>query len=185
VPGPGRVEAAERGRAEAQQVQCTDDLATKAQRHALHPAEPVPQGLVGEHRPTITCLLEIGGVHLLTAAEGIETGPVAVLDLEQLEEPCAFARRGDRLEVAGRGCEEDTGFIDPDQCDTALAEVLQEVDDVVVVDQGVGEPHERLHDGGFPTEVIDARLLIHRGPKRRAAGVVRPRPPPRRRAGVH
>ncbi len=58
--------------------------------------------------------------------------------------------------------EQDAGRIDVEEVDARVHEGLQEVDDVVVVDERVGERREDLEQFGVVTESCAAVVPAHR-----------------------
>ena len=128
-----------------------DHLITQPQRHAVNSSEADLQRTRRERRPTSGFRDEIGRGYHEASAERIEAWPVVVLQLEQLQHPAALGGGGDRLEATrGRG-EHHGGLVDLDEIDARRGEEVEEVDDVVVVDEGVGEVDEGVDQRCFPT----------------------------------
>lgn len=65
------------------------------------------------------------------------------LDLEQLQEAHGVARGGHDAELAVWRGEHDPGCLHVEHLDTAVGEQGEEVDDVEIVDQRVGQLDER------------------------------------------
>jgi hypothetical protein len=115
----------------------------------------------------------------------VQARTLVVLQLEQLEQADLFAGRRHHSQLASGIGEEDAGGVDVEQLDAAVGQHREQVDDVELSDEGVGELDERLRYELLPpthacrsTATVTirsqglrrcARLTAGRG--RRAAGV--------------
>jgi hypothetical protein len=94
------------------------------------------------------------------------------LQLQQLHHLGGLAGRGDRPQLAAGVAEHDPGRVRGQQLDAEPDQPVQQVDDVVVVDQGVGQRDERPADPLLTT----ALGLAHRGTSSSGPTDFTPRP---------
>ena len=75
----------------------------------------------------------------LAGAEGVKTGAFLGLELEQLQQAHRLARGGHQPQArTRRRSQHHPGGGDAEQADAPVREPGQQVDDVIVLDQGVG-----------------------------------------------
>jgi hypothetical protein len=81
--------------------------------------------------------------------EAVEARPFARLQLEQLDDAHRLARRRHRLELTARRRQHDPGGSDVEDLDAAGRQQGEQLDDVEVVDEVVGQLHHRASENGF------------------------------------
>ena len=131
-----------------------DDLGAKAQRQGVD--RPEARGLDGgvEDRPALPGLVRRHVDDGLSLAVAVEAGPLVVLQLEQLQQAEVLGGRRHQLQVSPLVGQHQTGCVDAEQLDAGAGQRVQEVDDVEVRDQGVGQLQEDA----------DQSLLGHHAP---------------------
>jgi hypothetical protein len=100
-------------------------------------------GGVGEPRPAPVGT-QVGGGDGPAGAEAVQAGTLAVLQLEQLEQPRGLAGGGHHAQLAAGVGQQQPGGGDVKQLGAAVGQHLQEVDDVEVGDHGIGQLDEGL-----------------------------------------
>jgi hypothetical protein len=107
------------------------------------------EGGGGERGPAAGPGLQVLVCDGLAGAEGVQAGPFLGLQLEQLQQPHRLAGGGDQSQAAlGRG-QHHSGGGDAEQVHAPVRQTGQQVDDVVVVDEGVGHLDQRPDHVGF------------------------------------
>ena len=74
----------------------------------------------------------------LAGAEGVQAGPFLGLELEQLQQAHRLARGGHQPQAARGRNQHHPGGGDAEQIDAPVRDPGQQLDDVIVVDEGVG-----------------------------------------------
>ena len=74
----------------------------------------------------------------------LEARPFVILQLEKLEQTCLLRRGGDELQVSSLISEQDASRAGLEQLDASIAEQRQKLNEVEIIDEGVGELHEGL-----------------------------------------
>ena len=168
----------------AEQVQCSDDLPAQAQWKGVHRLETHAERNLGEPWPALVGgeILDRhrgSGVHALDAGSAL-----AALQLEELQHPGRLAGGGQELGLQAVVEQEQARLLHRQQLDDGVHQPVEQVHDVVVVDQGVGQRHEPLRQQRVPS----ARVVIHRNQPLQVGVVARPprvrgrpTPSPRRR----
>ena len=108
----------------------------------MHRREPGGERFGREAGPLVVAGGEVLVQHGFTGAVGVEAGSFLGLVLEQFEQPHGLVRRGHDPEVSFRGDQHETGRSDVEYVDAAVGEQAQQLDDVEVRDEGVGEVDE-------------------------------------------
>jgi len=78
----------------------------------------------------------------VAGAEGVQAGTFLGLQLEQLKQAHRLAGGGHQPQPARRGGQHHSGGGDAEQADASVGESGQQVNDVVVVDEGVSHLDE-------------------------------------------
>ena len=134
----------ERFGAGREDVERADHLAAESHRQRRHRREADFLRVGREVRPACATASAVKrAVHRDAVAVRVEARTLVVLQLEQLDEAHALARRRDVVERAVAVGEHDAGFRRVDELDATRREPVQELDDVVFVDDRVGELDER------------------------------------------
>ena len=142
-----------------EQVEGADGLAAQSQRDRVHRCEtPAADDGGHEPRPPIRGLRQVGDPDLGRGPISLQTRPLGGLQLQQLHSLCVLAGGRDRAQLLTGIGEQDPCGVRGQQRHAMGDELVEQVDDVVVVDQGVGERHERLTDPLFTLG------LDHHGP---------------------
>ena len=105
-------------------------------------AEARAEGHRREARPARLLARHVRGRHLRAGEEAVEAGTLGVLDLEQLDHLRRLGRRGHQPQGAARVGEQYAGRRRVEQLHAALRDAHQQLDDVEVVDQVVGQLDE-------------------------------------------
>jgi hypothetical protein len=125
-------------------------VAAQAQRQSVHRAVPalVPNGALvqdgGEAGPACRGGVEVDDGHGLPRSDAVDAGALVGLDLHQLGPVRLLAGGGHHAEPVVRVDEHDPCRVRGQQRHAVPDEPVQHVDDVVVGDQGVGQPDERI-----------------------------------------
>jgi len=98
----------------------------------------------GEQRPAHAVGVEITADDGRTGTDALQARSLVVLQLEDLEQPGFLTRGRDDGEVAMLVVEQQPRGRDVQQADTRRGQPVEQVDDVVVFDEAVGEHHERV-----------------------------------------
>ena len=137
-PGDDDVRLLHRGPGHAEQVQGAEGHLPQPQRQGGRRGEAGLAGGGGKRRPATGPGIQVLVPHALAGAERIQAGAFLLLELEQLQQPHRLAGGGHQPQAARRGSQHHPGGGDAEQMDAPVREPGQHVDDVVVVDQGVG-----------------------------------------------
>jgi hypothetical protein len=129
--------------------QPADGLAAQPQWDRVHGAEPGGHGGRCEPWPPGPGGIDVGDRHRFSGAHRIDTGALMSLELEQLEQAERLARGGHQLQAAALVDQQQPCLADVQETDAGMDQVVQDLDHVVVVDQGVGQ-----RDEGFGEQVI-------------------------------
>ena len=101
-------------------------------------------------------------------AVAVQARTLLGLDLEELEHAHGLARRGHHPQVAVGRDQHETGGADVEHVDTAVSEQREQLHDVEVGDERVGQLHERPGKQGFSGHrlsrhdsfgLVDSRVL--------------------------
>ena len=130
----------------AEHVQRADDLLAQAQRERVHRPEPGGQGAGGELRPAVRRGGEVGVHDGRPLAIAVLAGALSRLYLEQLEQVGALVGGGHELEVTLFVGEEEPSRSGAEELRRPGGDHLQELHDVELLDEGVGELDEDLRD---------------------------------------
>jgi hypothetical protein len=133
-----------------EQVEGADDLVAEAHRHGVGHAEADVAGGVGEDRPPVLGRAQIDVRYGLTGGEAVQAGAFVPLQFEQLQQVRRLVGVGDHLQGAALVVEHQAGGVGVDQFDAALGQDLQEVEDVELLDQRVGQLDEHLCQALLP-----------------------------------
>jgi hypothetical protein len=93
--------------------------------------------------------LQVADEHGLASVEAVQAGTFVGLQLEQFQQSGAFGGAGQDLQAAALVGEHQAGRGRVQQFHAPLGQLMQDVCDVVVVDQGVGHLDERLDEPGL------------------------------------
>ena len=133
----------------AEQVEGADDLGAQPHRHGIGGSEPGFEGDGGEAGPAA-----VGGGEVLVddgfaAAIAVQARSFLRLQLEQLDDPHRLAGRRHHPQLAVGGDEHDPGGGDVEDLDATIRQRGQQVDDVEVVDEVVGQLDEGAGEQRF------------------------------------
>lgn len=158
---PCRVEGALIG---TEQVEGTDGETTEAEGKRMHGPKPGSDRLGGEARPPRTCGRKVDVDDRLSRGEALEARSLICLKLVQLKHSHRLRRRGNHLENSAGGGKHHPGGCDVEHLDTANRQVAQEIDNIEVLDQIVGQ-----FDQGPDQEI----LVYHRHSQNSGSSAVR------------
>ena len=128
----------------AEEVERADHRVPDPHRSGVDRAVAAVVGVGAERRPPPSRAVQIEAGDGLALSEGVEAGALVVLELEQLQQLGALVGGRHRVQRALPVGHHDPGGVDGQQLDTGDAQVVQQVDHVVVGDEGVGEADEDL-----------------------------------------
>jgi hypothetical protein len=128
-----------------EQVEGADGVPPQPQRDGVHGREALGERPLGEPRPAVGGGGQVRDGNRLARGEAVQAGAFVGLDLEQLQQPGLLGRGRDHLEPAALVGEQEPGRDGVEQADAVADELVQQLDDVVVVDQGVGHLDEGAH----------------------------------------
>jgi hypothetical protein len=137
-PGDDDVRLLHRGLRDAEQVQGTDGDVTQPQRQGGRRLEAGLEGSGGKRRPAAGPGIKVLVPDALAGAEGIQAGAFLLLELEQLQQAHRLAGGGHQPQGARGRSQHHPGGGDAEQVDAPVRDPGQQVDDVIVVDEGVG-----------------------------------------------
>ena len=100
-----------------------------------------------ECRPPAGGLGEIGHAHRRRGLEAVEAGTLVALELQQLHDARGLVGRGDRTQLPAGVAQHDAGRVGRQELHAEAGQSIQQVDDVVLIDQGVRQGDERPADG--------------------------------------
>ena len=83
---------------------------------------------------------------------------LAALEMQEVEQASGLAGRGEQLRFLTVVEEQQARLLDRQQLDNGMHELVKQVDDVVVIDERVGEGHEPLRQQGV---ALARSLFIH------------------------
>src|SRR5581483_10439082 len=127
---------------------------SQAHGQGLDGVEPGLQRLGREPGPSPVGRGEILAQDRLARAVAVETGAFLGLQLEQLEHPHGLAGRGHDAQVAFGSGQHEPGGSDVEYLDTAIRQQREQLYDVEVVDEVVGELHQCASEHGFSWHAI-------------------------------
>jgi hypothetical protein len=119
-------------------VHRADGRIAQAQRQRERRLETSLEGRGREQRPAAGRGLQVLLLDPLPGTEGVQARAFLSLELEQLQQAHGLAGGGHQPEAAGRGSQHHPGGRHPQQADAPVSQPGQQIDDVVVIDQGVG-----------------------------------------------
>ena len=99
-----------------------------------------------ERRPPVGGLGEIGHAHRRRGLEAVQAGALVALQLQQLHDVRGLVGGGDRAQLPAGVAQHDAGRVGRQQLHAEAGQPIQQVDDVVLVDQGVRQGDERPAD---------------------------------------
>ena len=133
-----------------EQVQRADGLSAQPQRQRVHRPERSGFARPRRRRPATGWPRgEVGHADRGAGAVAVQAGALLVLQLQQLHQLGVLAGGGDHAQLSVGVAEHDPGGVGGQQGHAVGDEPVEQVDDVVVVDQGVGERDEGPAHGLF------------------------------------
>jgi hypothetical protein len=133
---------AESGLHLAEQVQSADDPAAQPHRQRVGRAIARMDARCVKLWPPLLDLVEVDVHELLTGAEAVQSRPLGVLQHEQLEHPGFLGGRCHHLQAPMVISQDQPSGVGLQQLDAAVAQQVEKVDDVEVIDKRVGELDE-------------------------------------------
>ena len=154
------------GRPRPEEVERADDLVAQSHREGVHRLEPRLDRAGSEDRPPVGGVGEVGVDDGRAGGEAVQARALVVLDLEQLEE-LARTRCSTAMNLTRPRWSDSTRPTAAAPLTSAafVGEVVEEVDEVVVVDEGVGHFDEELGqvghgDHGWASYFIGLQLRL-------------------------
>jgi hypothetical protein len=112
-------------------------------------AKPLADGASGKLWPKLAEVGEFEIDNWLSCAVAVHARTLMRLQLKQLKGPHRFARRRDDLKLAVRRRDHHARSVNIQRLDASDAEKTQEINDVKILDEAVGERHEGSHHKSF------------------------------------
>jgi hypothetical protein len=110
----------------------------------MYGTESVLPGMLCKPRPAVGVRRDVIDQNGLAGPKAVETRPLVVLQLEQLEQTRVLLGRGDEAQVASMVGKQQAGSVCLQQAHAVVSEAMHVLDDVVLVDKRVGELDEGL-----------------------------------------
>ena len=132
-----------------EQVEGADHVAAQSHRKGVHGVKPSSMRLGGEARPATVRRRQALVDDRLTGPVAVEARALLGLQLEQLEQVNRLAGRGHHPQVALERGQQQSGGSDVEHLDAPVGEPGQQLDDIEVGDQRVGQLHQRSRQRRF------------------------------------
>ena len=143
-----------------EKVERPDGFVAESHRHRMDGAEAGQGGGLSEFRPSVPSGFQVLDRYRTAAADALDTRALLGLHLQQFEEPGLLAGGRDEVEAPSLVDEQQSDLAHVEELDAGLDEVVEEVDDVVVVDEGVGKDNEALCENGIPLHICGAGFRL-------------------------
>ena len=142
--GRGDVFVSHRALQSSKEIERTDGAAAKSQRKAVYRVKSVLNRSGREERPAPVRFAEGNVNHGRTAAETVHARTFVRLDLEELQYSNRFARRRHKLQLSSGQGQQDSRGVYVQGFDAAIAQQSENLNDVKVIDEIVGQFDERV-----------------------------------------
>jgi len=146
-----------RAGAHLEQVEGADDLAAQPHGQRVHRTEAGTERLGGEPGPTMAVGGQIDFEDRLTGVVAVETRALAGLQFEQLQPAHRLAGGGHHPQITVGTDQHEPGGPDSQHLDATVGEQGQQLHDVEVRDERVGQLHERRGQ-----QRLSGRRISHR-----------------------